>query len=30
VVSRRDSLSAGLARVALDVVYLDTSQVAAA
>jgi hypothetical protein len=30
VVSRRGSLSAGLARVALDVVYLDTSQVAAA
>jgi hypothetical protein len=30
VVSRRDSLSTGLARVALDVVYLDTAQVVAA
>lgn len=30
VVSRRDSLSAVLARVALDVVYLDTTQAASA
>ena len=30
VVSRRDSLATSLARVAMDVVYLDTSQAAAA